>query len=108
MTILPYPLDETDSLVTHLSDTFPEYAVNKRFGNIQVRTSGFTLTGNVAIKPNKRQQHLKLSTNYDMRMLYWFLNWPIAIYVTTKKDKQLAMEQEVAIAITEFTTTINN
>lgn len=102
MTLIPYTLATLDPLAHHLSQILPRYKVIKRFGNLQIRTSNFTLTGNVTVRHHKKKQRLKLSTQYDMLVLYWFVNWPIAIYLTVKKEKQQAMEQEVTIAIEKF------
>ena len=102
MTTLPFDFDKREELVMHLSKKLPAYQVKKRFGNIQVRTGPVTLTGSVNVRAEKKAEKLRITTNYDMRIAYWLMSWPAAIYIVSKKEKQLTMEREVAVVIEEF------
>ncbi len=82
-------------LIESLKEKFPQYKVQNTFGNLQVRTSGFTATGNVQVKVNAQKGTIKTQTNYDNIFIFMLVSFPIGIYIYIKKEKQKKMEQEV-------------
>jgi len=46
---------EKAQLIESLKENFPKYKIQNSFGTLQVRTSGFTATGNVKLKVNAKK-----------------------------------------------------
>ena len=88
------PFNKQD-LIEGLQTSFPNYKIQENFGPIQVRTSGFTLTGNVKINAKQKEGKITTQTNYDMLVLFLLLLFPLGIYIYLKKEKQKQMELEV-------------
>ncbi|ASW73463.1 hypothetical protein IQ37_15475 [Chryseobacterium piperi] len=82
-------------LIEGLRNTFPKYKIQTSFGALQVRTSGFTITGNVKINAHPETGRVSTQTNNDMSMFYLIFSFPIAIYIMTKKEKIKQLENEV-------------
>ncbi len=100
MTELNFKPFDKKMLIEQLKIQFPNYKIQKGFGGdaispLQVRTSGFTITGNVAVKTIPEKGFVKTQTPLDMVLPYWFFFPPIALYITLKRKKQRAMEEEV-------------
>ncbi|WP_298488080.1 hypothetical protein [uncultured Maribacter sp.] len=93
---------EKAQLIETLQEKFPQYKVQNTFGNLQVRTSGFTLTGNVKLNVNGIKGKIKTQTNYDMLILFLIISFPIGIYIYAKKEKQKAMENEIVNKLQEI------
>ncbi|MGD1842459.1 MAG: hypothetical protein ACFB0B_16445 [Thermonemataceae bacterium] len=93
---------ERKILINKLKEAFPQYKIQDSLGNLQVRTSGFTVTGNVqlGLKPNKGE--ITTRTNLDMVWAYILFALPLGIYILSKKNKQLAFENEVAQQLREI------
>ncbi|MFW0717904.1 hypothetical protein [Pedobacter sp. N23S346] len=89
----PFPKSE---LIDGLKRTFPKYKIQTSFGMLQVRTSSFTITGNVQINANPETGNVITKTNSDN--VSWFFvifQFPIAMYVKSKKEKIMRLENEV-------------
>ena len=95
------PFDKKE-LISGLERTFPQYKIQSGLGTLQVRTSGFTFSGNIAVKANPRTGEVKLTSNYDMWILFLFLMPPIGIYILARKNRTLKLEQEVADGLTQI------
>jgi len=93
---------EKAQLITSLKENFSQYKIQNSLGTLQVRTSGFTLTGNVKLNVNATKGKIKTQTNYDMLILFLIISFPIGIYIYTKKEKQKAMENEVVNKLQEI------
>lgn len=93
---------EKAKLIEALKVNFPSYKIQTSFGALQVRTSGFTATGNVKLKVNAKKGTISTQTNYDMLILMLIVSFPLGIYVYTKKEKQLKMEHDVADRLNEI------
>ncbi len=89
-------------LIKWLKNEFPNYKIQTGFGGLQVRTSSFTLTGNVKINVMPKKGIITTQTNYDMVILFILLIFPVGLYILSKKDKQKQMEQEVADKIKKY------
>lgn len=87
---------EKEVLVEGLTQAFPQYKIKTGMGAFQVRTKNFTVTGNVQLKIKPKKGEVTTQTNYDMRIAYLIISFPLALYIMSKKDKQKAMEKEVA------------
>lgn len=85
--------------IEDLRKTFPQYKVQTSFGTLQVRTSGFTITGNVKINTNPETGMVSTQTNSDIPFFYLIFQFPIAIYIRMKKDKIKRLEDEVVAGI---------
>jgi hypothetical protein len=85
--------------IEDLRKTFPQYKIQTSFGALQVRTSGFTITGNVKINANPDTGVVSTQTNNDMPVIYLIFQFPIAIYIRMKKDKIKRLEDEVVAGI---------
>ncbi len=84
-----------EEFIEKLKEEFPNYKIQTGFGGLQVRTSGFTLTGNVKINVNAKKGTVTTQTNYDMAIIFLLFFTPVGLYIFMKKEKQKAMEQEV-------------
>lgn len=102
MTKLEYQPFDKKELREKLAEKFPQYLVRSSFGNTQVRTKGFTVTGNVNLNLNGKKGLVKTQTNYDMFVVYLLFFWPLAIYIYTKRDKQKKLEEEVVTKLNEI------
>jgi hypothetical protein len=87
------PFSKTE-LIEGLKKTFPQYKIQTNFGSLQVRTSGFTLTGNVKINANPKTGKIATQTQLDSGF-FLILYFPIGIYVMMKKEKIKRLENEV-------------
>ncbi|MDH6253872.1 hypothetical protein M2347_003599 [Chryseobacterium sp. H1D6B] len=81
-------------LIEGLKKTFPQYKIQTSFGALQVRTSGFTLTGNVKVDANPETGKISTKTQLDSG-IFLILYFPIGIYVMLKKEKIKRLENEV-------------
>lgn len=64
-----------ENLVEGLKSAFPNYKVQSGLGGLQVRTCGFTVTGNVKVNIKPKKGEITTQTNYDMLvvfLLYYF------------------------------------
>lgn len=84
-----------NELIDGLKRTFPQYKIQNSFGVLRVRTSGFTLTGNVQINTNPETGKVRTQTNNDMSIFFLIFYFPIAMYMKTKKEKMIRLENEV-------------
>ncbi len=89
-------------LIKGLRNEFPNYKIQTGLSGLQVRTSGFTLTGNVKVNVMPKKGIITTQTNYDMVILFMLLMFPVGLYILLKKDKQKQMEKEVADKIKEI------
>ena len=87
------PFSKND-LVEGLRKKFPQYKIQTSFGALQVRTSGFTLTGNVKIDAFPESGKIKTTTQLDSGVFLIFM-FPIGLYVWAKKQKIKNLENEV-------------
>lgn len=71
-------------------------------GTLQVRTSGFTITGNVAIKCKPEQGKITTSTNLDMAFVYLFFMLPLGIYILAKQARTKQFESEVVAGLKQL------
>lgn len=85
--------------IESLKKTFPQYKIQTGFGALQVRTSGFTLTGNVKITTNPEIGKVSTETCLDSAVLYLIFCFPIGIYMMVKKQKVKKFESEVIAGI---------
>ncbi|MBK1896768.1 hypothetical protein [Chryseobacterium paridis] len=92
------PFSQTE-FIEDLRKIFPQYKIQTSFGTLQVRTSGFTITGNVKINTNPGTGVVTTQTNSDIPMFYFIFSFPIAIYIRMKKDKIKRLEDEVVAGI---------
>lgn len=83
-----------NELIEGLRKTFPQYKIQTSFGALQVRTSGFTLTGNVKIDTNPETGKITTQTQLDSKA-FLILFFPIGLYVMMKKEKIKRFENEV-------------
>jgi hypothetical protein len=81
--------------IEQLKKTFPQYKIQTGFGALQVRTSGFTLTGNVKITTNPEIGKVSTETCLDSAVLYLIFCFPIGIYMMMKKQKVKKFESEI-------------
>lgn len=95
------PFDKT-TLTKGLKNEFPKYKIQTGLAGLQVRRSGFTITGNVKVKVKPQKGEITTQTNYDMVILFVIFLWPLGLYILLKKDKQKRMEKEVAEKIKEI------
>lgn len=95
------PFDK-DELTVKLKEAFPEYKVQTTFGNLQVRKSGFTITGNVALKITPEAGITRTQTNLDMALIFLLVSLPIGIYIYMKAEKTKALENEVVAKLKEI------
>lgn len=84
-----------EALIKALEQKFPHRKIQTSFGALQVRTSGFTITGNVVLKTNPEKGTITTQTNVDNMFLFLLLSLPIGIYILAKKEKTVALENEV-------------
>lgn len=89
-------------LIEGLKKTFPQYKIQTSFGMLQVRTSGFTITGNVRINATPETGKVSTQTNNDMSMFYFIFQLPIALYIRAKKEKIIRLENEVVEGIKQI------
>lgn len=94
------PFSKND-LVEGLRRKFPQYKIQTSFGALQVRTSGFTLTGNVKIDTKPETGKITTTTQLDS-MPFLIIMFPIGIYVWAKKQKIKNLENEVLEGIKEI------
>ncbi len=102
MTILEFEPFNKEELIERLKIEFPNYIIQTGLGGLQVRTSGFTVTGNVKININAKKGRITTQTNFDMVALFLIFFLPLGIYILTKKEKQQAMEKEIANKIKDI------
>lgn len=93
---------EKEELIEGLKNAFPNYKIQSGFGPLQVRTKSFTVTGNVQIKAKPKKGEITTQTNYDMLPVYLLFFFPMGLYMYFKKDKQKAIEKEVADKLQEI------
>ena len=91
-----------EALIEGVRQKFPHYKVQTGMGSLQVRTSGFTVTGNVAIKCKPASGKITISTNLDMVFVYLFLMLPLAIYMLAKQGRTKRLESEVVAGLKEL------
>ncbi|MGO1245752.1 MAG: hypothetical protein ACTHYC_04465 [Sphingobacterium sp.] len=82
-------------LIENLQKALPDYKIQNTFGTLQVRTSGFTVSGNVALKCDPSKGWIRTQTNYDYAYIYLFMMLPLGIYLLSRKQKTIALEQLV-------------
>ena len=91
-----------EELVEGLYRKFPHRKVQTNLGTVQVRTSGFTVTGNVGLKLNPEKGTITTNTTADMAFVYLFFMLPLGIYILAKKSKTKALEDEVVAGLKEI------
>ena len=91
-----------EELIIGLQKKFPQYKIQTNMGTLQVRTSGFTITGNVQIKHNPKTGKITTSTNLDMVVVYLFTLLPLGIYILAKKENAKRLENEVVEGLKEL------
>ncbi|WP_223607796.1 hypothetical protein [Chryseobacterium sp. OSA05B] len=90
--------------IERLKKTFPQYKIQTGFGALQVRTSVFTLTGNVKITTNPEIGKVSTETCLDSAVLYLIFCFPVGIYMMMKKQKVKKFESEVIAGIKKILT----
>ena len=95
MTVLNVEPFNKKEFVEELKASLPNYKVKLGFGITTVRTSNFTVTGNVQINMYPKKGKIKIQTRYDSVILWLIFITFLGIYVYLKKKKQIALEQEV-------------
>lgn len=100
-TLLVKPFSK-EKLIDDLRRKFPHRKIQTNLGTVQVRTSGFTITGNVQLKLKPKQGAITTNTSADMVFLYLFLFLPLGIYMLAKKEKTKALEDEVVAGLKEI------
>ena len=91
-----------EKLIEGLYKQFPHRKVQTNLGTVQVRTSGFTITGNVGLKLNPKKGTITTNTTADMVFVYLFFMLPLGIYILAKKSKTKALEAEVIAGLKEI------
>ncbi len=91
-----------EDLIEKLKANFPEHKIQTGFGGLQVRTSGFTATGNVKLNISPKKGTITTQTNYDMVVLFIIICWPLGLYVYSKKQKQKDFENLVVEKLNEI------
>ncbi len=91
-----------EMLIEGLRKKFPQYKIQTSMGTLQVRTSGFTITGNVQLKNNPKTGQVTTSTNLDMAFVYLFVMLPLGIYILAKKENTKRLENEVIQGLKEI------
>ncbi len=91
-----------EALIAGLQQQFPQYKIQMGMGTLQVRTSGFTITGNVAIKCKPASGKITTSTNLDMVFVYLFLMLPLGIYILAKQGRTKRLESEVVAGLKQL------
>lgn len=91
-----------EQLMEGLYKKFPHRKIQTNLGTLQVRTSGFTLSGNVVLNINPGKGIITTKTNLDMLVVYLLFLLPIGIYMLAKKDKTVALEREVVAGLKEI------
>lgn len=99
MTNLNFKPFSKNELVEGLRKKFPQYKIQDSLGNLQVRTSGFTMTGNVQIINNPKKGTVTTRTNLDLMPAFLICLPPIGLYILSKKDKVKRLEAEVVEGI---------
>ena len=107
MTVLKFDSFDKHQLIEKLKTNFPDYKIQNSLGTLQVRTSGFTVTGNVKLDVKPKTGIIKTSTNYDMVAIFILCFFPMGIYIYLKKEKQKKMENEVIEGLKKILTTTN-
>ncbi|QNL47948.1 hypothetical protein H8S90_14100 [Olivibacter sp. SDN3] len=90
------------TLIERLREKLPHYKIVTSMGSLRVRTSGFTVTGNVHIKTKPGAGKVKTSTNFDMAFFYLFFSLPVGFYLFLKKEKMIKLEDEIVQALKEI------
>lgn len=83
-----------NEFIEELRKKFPQYKIQTSLGALQVRKSGFTLTGNVKIDTNPDTGKITTTTQLDS-MPFLIIMLPIGLYVWFKKQKIKDFEEEV-------------
>jgi len=91
-----------ETLIVELQKMFPQYKIQTSLGTLQVRTSGFTVTGNVAIKCKPGAGEVTTSTNLDSAMIYLFFSLPLGVYILAKRGRTQQLENEVVEGIKQI------
>ncbi|WP_312390161.1 hypothetical protein [Chryseobacterium sp.] len=84
-----------NEFIDGLRKTFPQYKIQTSFGALQVRTSGFTLTGNVKLNTVPEIGKVSTETALNSAMLYLIFCFPVGLYMYMKKEKIKKFENEV-------------
>ena len=91
-----------EKLIEELYSKFAHRKVQTNFGTVQVRTSGFTITGNVALKLNPEKGIITTRTSADTVFVYLIFCLPLFIYILAKKSKTKALEDEVMAGLKDI------
>lgn len=89
-------------LIDALREKFPHLKVQHHFGVVQLRTSGFTVTGNVGLILHPKKGRITVNSSADKIFLYMFIAFPIGVYALFKRKKARAMEKEVVAGLSEM------
>src|SRR5690606_25517729 len=95
MQFLQFKPFSKQELMEDLKRVLPGYKIQNTFGTLQVRTSGFTVSGNVALKCDPSKGWIRTQTNYDYAYVYLFMMLPLGIYLLNRKQKMIALENLV-------------
>lgn len=96
-----------EKLIEGLYRQFQHRKVQTNLGTVQVRTSGFTVTGNVALKLKPEKGIITTNTSADMAFVYLFFCLPLGIYILAKKSKTKALEAEVVAGLKAILEPVN-
>lgn len=102
MRFLPFKPFSKEKLIEDLSVALPHHKIQHTFGTLQVRTSGFTISGNVVLKCNPKEGWIRTQTNYDHVLVYLIVMFPIGLYLLSKKRKALDLENLVVDKLSQL------
>lgn len=91
-----------EQLVEGLKAKLPHRIITTNFGALQVRTGGFTVTGNIGLRLKPEQGTVMTSNSLDMVIILLLFCLPLGIYVLAKRGKIKALEAEVVAALKEL------
>ena len=91
-----------EQLIEGLREKLPYRKITANFGAVQVRTSGFTLTGSIGLKLKPERGTITMTNGLDMVVILLFFFLPLGIYVLARSRRIKALEAEVVAALNEL------
>ncbi|MGV3761183.1 hypothetical protein [Parapedobacter sp.] len=91
-----------EHLVEGIRAKLPHRRITTNFGALQVRTSGFTVTGNIGLRLKPEKGTITTSSGLDTGFILLLFCLPLGIYVLAKRRKIKALEDEVVAALMEL------
>ncbi|MGO1245157.1 hypothetical protein [Sphingobacterium sp. JB170] len=102
MKVLRFKPFSKGQLIEGLREKLPDRKITANFGAIQVRTSGFTLTGSIGLKIKPERGMITMTNGRDMVVILLFLFLPLGIYVLARSRRIKALEAEVIAGLNEL------